>query len=79
LSKLASTCLDELPPDNTNEPTLLKGSITFLVFSLEISSNILTYECNPYTTYQQFLYQLICTLYDRGNGYRNCWFTQLFY
>jgi len=40
------------------------------VFSLEISSNNLTYQGNPYTKYQQFLYTLIRTLYDRGNGYR---------
>ena len=70
MSRLARTCLDKSPPNNTNEPTLLKGTIPFLVFSLEISSNNLTYEGNPYTTYQQYLYTLIRTLYDRGNGYR---------
>ena len=70
LSRIERTCLDKSPPDNTNEPTLLKGTIPFLVFSLEISSNNLTYEGNPYTTYQQYLYTLIRTLYDRGNGYR---------
>ena len=70
LSRLARTCLDKSPPNNTNEPTLLKGTIPFLVFSLEISSNNLTYQGNPYTKYQQFLYTLIRTLYDRGNGYR---------
>ena len=79
LSRIASTCLDKSPPEAPHNPTLLKGTIPFLVFSLEITSNNLTYEGNGYTPHQLFLLTLVSTLYDRGNGYRNCWFTQLFY
>ena len=70
MSRLESTCLDKSPPDNTNEPTLLKGTIPHLEFSLEISSNNLTFEGNTYTKYQQFLYLLIKSLHDKGYGYR---------
>ena len=70
LSRLGRTCLDKHPPDNDCDPTLLKGTIPFLVFSLEISSNNLTYQGNPYTHRQLFLFQLISLLYSRGYGYR---------
>jgi len=41
-----------------------------LEFSIQIQSNNLTYKGNPYTKYQQFLYQLIKCLHDKGYGYR---------
>ena len=70
LSRIASTCLDKSPPEAPHNPTLLKGTIPFLVFSLEITSNNLTFEGNTYTKYQQFLYLLIKSLHDKGYGYR---------
>ena len=70
LSRMARTCLDETPYNNTLDPLLLKGTIPFLVFSLEITSNNLTYEGNGYTPHQLFLLTLVSTLYDRGYGYR---------
>jgi len=48
----------------------LEGTIAHLVFSIEIQSNNLTYQGNPYTKYQQFLYTLIKCLHDKGYGYR---------
>ncbi len=48
----------------------LEGTIPHLQFSLEIQSNNLTYQGNPYTKYQQFLYILIKTQHDKGYGYR---------
>ena len=48
----------------------LEGTIPHLEFSLEIQSNNLTYQGNPYTKYQQFLYILIKSLHDKGYGYR---------
>ena len=50
--------------------TCLEGTIPHLEFSLEIQSNNLTYQGNPYTEYQQFLYTLIKCLHDKGYGYR---------
>lgn len=70
LSRIASTCLDKSPPEAPHNPTHLKGTIPFLVFSLEITSNNLTYEGNGYTSHQLFLITLVSTLYDRGYGYR---------
>ena len=35
-----------------------------------MQSNNLTYQGNPYTEYQQFLYTLIKCLQDKGYGYR---------
>ena len=70
LSRIASTCLDKSPPEAPHNPTHLKGTIPFLVFSLEITSNNLIYEGNGYTSYQLFLLTLVSTLYDRGYGYR---------
>jgi len=49
---------------------ILSGTIPHLEFSIEIQSNNLTYEGNPYTTYQQFLYTLIKSLHYKGYGYR---------
>ena len=46
------------------------SAIPHLEFSLVIQSNNLTYQGNPYTKYQQFLYILIKTLHDKGYGYR---------
>ena len=43
----------------------LEGTIPHLVFSIEIQSNNLTYQDNPYTKYQQFLYILIKTKKER--------------
>jgi len=48
----------------------LEGTLAHLVFSIEIQSNNLTYQGNPYTKYQQFLYILIKSLHDKGYGYR---------
>ena len=48
----------------------LEGTIPHLEFSLEIQSNNLTYQGNPYTKHQQFLYTLIKCLHDKGYGYR---------
>jgi hypothetical protein len=48
----------------------LQGTIPHLQFSIEIQSNNLTYQGNPYTKYQQFLYILIKSLHDKGYGYR---------
>ena len=48
----------------------LEGTVAHLVFSIEIQSNNLTYQGNPYTKYQQFLYLLIKSLHDKGYGYR---------
>ena len=50
--------------------TCLEGTVPHLEFSLEIQSNHLTYQGNPYTKYQQFLYILIKSLHDKGYGYR---------
>ena len=49
---------------------ILSGTIPHLEFSIEIQSNNLTHEGNPYTAYQQFLYILIKCLHDKGYGYR---------
>ena len=49
---------------------ILSGTIPHLEFSIEIQSNNLTYEGNPYTAYQQFLYTLIKSLHYKGFGYR---------
>ena len=49
---------------------ILSGTIPHLEFSIEIQSNNLTYEGNPYTAYQQFLYTLIKSLHYKGYGYR---------
>ena len=70
MSRLGRTCLDKDLTDNTNEQTLLKGTIPHLEFSLEISSNNLTYQGNTYTKHQQFLYLLIKSLHNKGYGYR---------
>jgi hypothetical protein len=50
--------------------TCLEGTVPHLEFSIEIQSNHLTYQGNPYTKYQQFLYILIKSLHDKGYGYR---------
>ena len=49
---------------------ILSGTIPHLEFTLEMQSNNLTYQVNPYTEYQQFLYTLIKSLHDKGYGYR---------
>jgi len=67
---MARTCLDETPLDPPKEQTLLEGIIPHLEFSLEISSNNLTFGGKEYTSYQQFLYLLIKSLHDKGYGYR---------
>ena len=54
----------------STESVVLSGTIPHLEFSLEIQSNNLTYQGNPYTEYQQFLYTLIKSLHDQGYGYR---------
>ena len=57
-------------PTATEQDVVLSGTIPHLEFSLEIQSNNLTYQGNPYTEYQQFLYTLIKSLHDKGYGYR---------
>ena len=54
----------------TGRDVVLSGTIPHLEFTLEIQSNNLTYQGNPYTEYQQFLYTLIKSLHDKGYGYR---------
>ena len=54
----------------TDKDVVLSGTIPHLQFTLEIQSNNLTYQGNPYTKYQQFLYTLIKCLHDKGYGYR---------
>ena len=48
----------------------LEGTIPHLEFSIEIQSNNLTYQGNPYTERQQYLYKLIKSMHDSGLGYR---------
>ena len=50
--------------------TCLEGTIAHLEFSIEIQSNNLTYQGNPYTERQQYLYKLIKSMHDSGLGYR---------
>ena len=50
--------------------TSLEGTIPHLEFSIEIQSNNLTYQGNPYTERQQYLYKLIKSMHDSGLGYR---------
>jgi len=54
----------------SKQDVVLSGTIPHLEFILEIQSNNLTYQGNPYTEYQQFLYTLIKSLHDKGYGYR---------
>ena len=46
------------------------GTVPHLVFSLEIQSNNLVFEGNPYTERQIKLHSLIVRLQNRGLGYR---------
>ena len=57
-------------PTATEEDVVLSGLIPHLEFTLELQSNSLTYQGNPYTKYQQFLYALCKQLHDKGYGYR---------
>ena len=57
-------------PPATEEDVVLSGLIPHLEFTLELQSNSLTYQGNPYTKYQQFLYDLCKQLHDKGYGYR---------
>jgi len=57
-------------PPATEKDVVLSGLIPHLQFTLEIQSNSLTYQGNPYTKYQQFLYALCIQLHDKGYGYR---------
>ena len=78
----ACTCLEKSPSDNDsrrqtknisklrNKSQILTGTVPHLEFSIEIQSNNLTYQGNPYTAYQQYLYTLIKCLHDKGYGYR---------
>ena len=54
----------------SKEDVVLSGIIPHLQFTLELQSNSLTYQGNPYTKYQQFLYDLCKQLHDKGYGYR---------
>ena len=55
---------------NSFASTCLEGTIPYLEFSIEIQSNNLTYQGNPYTKRQQYLYKLIKSMHDSGLGYR---------
>ena len=57
-------------PPATEDDVVLSGLIPHLEFTLELQSNSLTYQGNPYTKYQQFLYDLCKQLHDKGYGYR---------
>ena len=57
-------------PPATEKDVVLSGLIPHLQFTLELQSNSLTYQGNPYTKYQQFLYALCIQLHDKGYGYR---------
>ena len=57
-------------PPATEKDVVLSGLIPHLEFTLELQSNSLTYQGNPYTKYQQFLYALCIQLHDKGYGYR---------
>ena len=57
-------------PPATEKDVVLSGLIPHLEFTLELQSNSLTYQGNPYTKYQQFLYDLCKQLHDKGYGYR---------
>ena len=57
-------------PPATEDDVVLSGLIPHLEFTLELQSNSLTYQGNPYTKYQQFLYALCIQLHDKGYGYR---------
>ena len=57
-------------PPASNKDVVLSGIIPHLQFTLELQSNSLTYQGNPYTKYQQFLYDLCKQLHDKGYGYR---------
>jgi hypothetical protein len=71
LSSFARSPLqDVVQPTATEQDVVLSGTIPHLEFTLEIQSNNLTYQGNPYTEYQQFLYTLIKSLHDKGYGYR---------
>mgnify|MGYP003687198827 CR=1 FL=1 len=70
-SRFARTCLaNQDRVAASTESVVLSGTIPHLEFTLEIQSNKLTYEGNPYTENQQFLYTLIKCLQDKGYGYR---------
>jgi len=72
---------DDSSPASEND-IVLSGLIPHLEFTLELQSNSLTYQSNPYTKYQQFLYALCKQLHDKGYGYRriakmiNKWFSK---
>ena len=70
LSNFVCSSLENSPSSPANSQNVLSGTIPHLEFSIEIQSNNLTYQGNPYTKYQQFLYVLIKSLHDKGYGYR---------
>ena len=69
---MEQTCTNETNQSQWNSfgRTCLEGTIPYLEFSIEIQSNNLTYQGNPYTKRQQYLYKLIKSMYDSGLGYR---------
>ena len=69
-SLVRSPLQNVVQPTASNKDVVLSGTIPHLEFTLEIQSNNLTYQGNPYTEYQQFLYTLIKSLHDKGYGYR---------
>ena len=69
-SRFACNPLGNCRSNQAIEENVLSGTIPHLEFSIEIQSNNLTYQGNPYTKYQQFLYVLIKSLHDKGYGYR---------
>ena len=69
---MEQTCTNETNQSQWNSfaSTCLEGTIPYLEFSIEIQSNNLTYQGNPYTKRQQYLYKLIKSMHDSGLGYR---------
>ena len=69
-SLVRSPLQNVVQPPASNKDVVLSGIIPHLQFTLEIQSNSLTYQGNPYTKYQQFLYDLCKQLHDKGYSYR---------
>ena len=53
--------------------TCLEGTIAHLEFSIEIQSNNLTYQGNPYTERQQYFHKLIKSL-DKTSNIREIYY-----
>jgi hypothetical protein len=69
-NRIDCTCLGECTCGAVYRRDVLSGTVPHLVFSLEIQSNKLVFEGNPYTERQIKLHSLIVRLQNRGLGYR---------